>query len=366
MGERLPPLEELVSGRQPDPAFWRGLRVLLTGHTGFKGAWAALWLRRLGAEVHGLALAPDTDPSLWIEAGEGLLATETRADLADAAAVRATVAAARPEIVLHLAGQALVRRALEAPLETVRTNTLGTANLLEALRFCDSLRAAVIVTTDKVYDNDESGRGFAESDRLGGDEPYGASKAAAELLTRAYASTYFAPRGIGVGTARAGNVIGGGNWSADRLVPDIWRAAVRGVPLVLRAPLATRPWQHVLEPLAGYFLYAEALAAGGDVPSALNFGPAHDAPVTVAEIATSMAEALGVAQPWRVEPDADLAEARLLALDSRLARNSLGWHPHLAAPDAVEWTASWYAAHRGGAEARTLCLDQIDRYEALP
>lgn len=358
-------MTEPVTDRAPDPDFWRGRRVLLTGHTGFKGTWAALWLRRLGAEVHGFALAPDTDPSLWIEAGEGLLATETRADLADADAVRGVVEQARPEIVLHLAGQALVRRATQAPLETVRTNTLGTANLLDALRACDSLRAAVIVTTDKVYDNDESGRAFVESDRLGGDEPYGASKAAAEMLTRAYARSYFAPRGIGVGTARAGNVIGGGNWSADRLVPDIWRAAVRGVPLVLRAPSATRPWQHVLEPLAGYFLYAEALAVGGDVAEALNFGPAEDAPVTVAEIAVSMAEALGVARPWRVEPDAGLSEARLLALDSTLAQASLGWRPRLAAPEAVAWTASWYAAHRGGADARTLCLDQIGRYEAL-
>ncbi|HEX5184297.1 MAG TPA: CDP-glucose 4,6-dehydratase [Allosphingosinicella sp.] len=359
-------MTQAAGGRAPDPAFWRGRRVLLTGHSGFKGAWAALWLRRLGAEVHGFALAPDTEPSLWIEAGEGLLTAETRADLADAAAVRDAVAEARPEIVLHLAGQALIRRAAQAPLETVLTNTLGTANLLEALRACDSLRAAVIVTTDKVYDNDESGRAFAESDRLGGDEPYGASKAAAEILTRAWARSWFAPRGIGIATARAGNVIGGGNWSADRLVPDIWRAAVRGEPLVLRAPSATRPWQHVLEPLAGYFLYAEALAAGGDVPQALNFGPAEGAPVTVAEIARSMAEALGVERPWRVEPDPGLGEARLLALDSSLARARLGWRPRLAAPEAVAWTASWYAAHRGGADTRTLCLDQIDRYEALP
>jgi len=355
-----------VSGRGPDPAFWSERRVFLTGHTGFKGAWAALWLWHLGAEVHAFALAPDTEPNLWGEAGNGILTGETRADLADLEALRAAITFARPEIVLHLAGQALVRRAYVDPLGTVRSNTLGTANLLEALRGCDTLRAAIIVTTDKVYRNDESGRAFEEEHPLGGDDPYSASKAAAEMLTRAYAQSYFSGRGVGVATARAGNVIGGGNWSPDRLVPDIVRAVDRNLPLVLRAPSATRPWQYVLEPLAGYLVYAEALAAKADVPAALNFGPGDDARVTVAELAAEMASALGADRSWRMEPDPSFAEARLLALDSTLARQSLGWRSRMSAQEAVSWTASWYAAHRAGADPRTLCLDQIVSYEALP
>jgi CDP-glucose 4,6-dehydratase len=359
-------LEELVTGRRPDPAFWRGRRVLLTGHTGFKGAWAALWLNHLGAEVHGFALAPDTEPSLWEEAGRGLLASEVRGDLADAAAIGGAVRAARPQIVLHLAAQALVGRGYEDPVGTVRTNSLGTVNLLEALRTCDALEAAVVVTTDKVYANDGSGRPLVEDDALGGDEPYGASKAAAELLTHAFARSFFAPRGVPVATARAGNVIGGGNWSAGRLIPDIWRAAAAGVPPMLRAPASTRPWQHVLEPLAGYLAYAEDLAAGRPVPPALNFGPPPGPPVTAAALAEAMLAALGAKPAWEAQAGAGLPEAALLALDSSLARESLGWQARLAAPEAVQWTAAWYAAHRGGADARTLCLDQIVQYEALP
>ena len=354
------------TGRRPDRGFWRGRRVLLTGHTGFKGAWAALWLEHLGAQVHGFALAPDTQPSLWAEAGEGLLASEVRGDLADPAALAAAVAAARPHIVLHLAAQALVHRGYEDPVGTVRTNSLGTVNLLDALRRCDTLEAAVIVTTDKVYANDGSGRPLVEGDALGGEEPYGASKAAADLLTQAFARSFFDPRGVAVATARAGNVIGGGNWSADRLVPDIWRSAISGVPLVLRAPASTRPWQHVLEPIAGYLAFAEDLAAGRPVPRALNFGPPPGAPVTVAALAEAMLDALGVRRHWDVQTEGQMPEAALLALDSSLADRSLGWRARLTAADAVRWTAAWYAAHRGGAAARMLCLDQIHQYEALP
>ena len=241
-----------LAGSEPDGGFWQGRRVFLTGHTGFKGAWAALWLADLGAEVHGFALPPHTEPSLWEQVGTGLLAGETLADLADRDALTEAVRRARPQIVLHMAAQALVTRSYADPVGTFATNVLGTAHLLDALRAADGLEAVVVVTTDKVYANDGSGRVFVEDDPLGGGDPYSASKSAAELLTRSFAASFFDPAGVPVATARAGNVLGGGDWSADRLAPNIWRAARSGVPLLLRSPQATRPWQHVLEPLAGY------------------------------------------------------------------------------------------------------------------
>jgi CDP-glucose 4,6-dehydratase len=366
VGEWPAALEDLVSQRRlPDPAFWRGRRVLLTGHTGFKGAWAALWLERLGAEVHGFALPAESGPCLWPALGTRLLAGETLGDLGDRDALGTAVAAARPQIVLHMAAQALVRRGFADPVGTFATNALGTAHLLEALRGAGGLEAILVVTTDKVYANDGSGRAMVEGDRLGGADPYSASKAAAELIARSYGLSFFEPAGVPVATARAGNVIGGGDWAEDRLVPDVWRAARAGEALRLRAPHAGRPWQHVLEPLAGYLVYLEGLAAGADPPRALNFGPAPDTTMTVAALAEAIGSALGNDRLWVADPGPHPPEATTLSLDISLARASLGWTPRLDARAAAGWTAGWYSGFAAGASARDLCGAQIDDYEAL-
>ena len=355
----------MVGSIAPSPDFWSGRRVLLTGHSGFKGGWAALWLQRLGAEVHGLALAPETDPSLWREVGQGILASEHLCDVADAEAVQRVVVAARPQIVLHMAAQALVRRSYADPLGTVATNVTGTANLLDALRHVDGIEAALIVTTDKVYANAGMTRNFVEDDRLGGHDPYSASKAAAELITQSFAASFLAPLGVKVATARAGNVVGGGDWSRDRLVPEVWRAARDGVPLTLRSPDATRPWQHVLEPLAGYFRYLERLAGGDDLPGALNFGPLPGTPLTVAQVAEAMADALGVERGWRQDEGEHPPEMQWLSIDPSQARVSLGWTPMLDSGATIEWTARWYDQHRCGTPSKELCLQQIHDYENL-
>lgn len=365
MGGRQSPVEKLVSRQAtPDSSFWHDKRVLLTGHTGFKGAWTALWLARLGAEVHGFALPPATTPALWDELGAEL-ASETLADLADRDAVRDAVARARPEIVLHMAAEALVRPSFADPVRTIATNAMGTVHLLEALRDAPSLAAALIVTTDKVYANLEAGRDFVESDPLGGHDPYSASKAAAEVLTRSYAASFFDPAGVKVATARAGNVIGGGDWSADRLVPDVWRAARSGKPLRLRAPDSTRPWQHVLEPVGGYLLYIEALLGERQVPRALNFGPPPGQSMTVGEVAAAVGAALGIDRPWERDHGPHPPEMKVLSIDPALARTTIGWEARLDFPATIEWTANWYARHLRGEPAPALCAEQIARYEAL-
>lgn len=355
----------MSAAANPSGDFWKGRRVLLTGHTGFKGAWTALWLNRLGAQVHGLALPPETEPSLWREIGTGLLAGEAQADVRDLEALRQCVSRTRPQIVLHMAAQALVRPGFADPLGTIAINSMGTANLLEALLGSDGLEAVLVVTTDKVYANEDGGRDFVECDALGGDDPYSASKAAAEILTHAFAASFFDPLGVPVATARAGNVIGGGDWSADRLVPDVWRAIRSGEPLLLRDPQATRPWQHVLEPLAGYFRYVEVLVGRSGVPRALNFGPRPGGALTVAEVASAVAAEMGCGQPWRADGRSHPPERKLLSIDPGLAEVAIGWTPRLDYRTAIEWTARWYARHLEGAAAHALCLDQIDRYEAL-
>lgn len=350
----------------PSRAFWGGRRVLLTGHTGFKGSWAALWLEELGARVAGYALAPDQTPSLFEVLG-GAHERSTIADLADVASLTACVEDFRPEVILHLAAQPLVRRSYREPAATFATNVQGTVNLLDVARGLDGLAAVLVVTTDKVYANDGTGRRFVEDDRLGGHDPYSASKAACELATASYRSTYFASRGVGVATARAGNVVGGGDWSEDRLVPDIWRAISAGRAPALRYPRSTRPWQHVLESIAGYLLYVEALAARpAETPPALNFGPAPEMPdVTVAEVAEIFADAAGASAAW-VQAEGDHPhEMAALALDPSLAVATLGWTPRLDPAAALRWTAEWYRSFEAGTDPRKLTLSQIERYEQL-
>lgn len=346
-----------------DRAFWNGKRVLLTGHTGFKGSWAAIWLAGLGAEVTGLALAPDQDPSLFELAGVERLVRSRIVDLRELAAVQAAVANEAFDLVLHMAAQPIVRTAIGEPVETFATNVMGTAHLLQALRGQASLKALLVVTSDKVYANDGSGRAFAEGDALGGKDPYSASKAATEIVVQSFAQSYYEPAGVAVATARGGNVIGGGDFSRDRIVADIVRAARRREPVALRHPEATRPWQHVLDCVAGYLAYLQALAREPGAPRAMNFGPRPDGPsVTVGQLATLGVEALG-ALPWRHEPDPGSLEAQALAIDAGLARRALGFESRLDAPAAVALTMDWHRRQANGEDALALCREEIAAYE---
>jgi CDP-glucose 4,6-dehydratase len=347
-----------------NPGFWSGKRVLLTGHTGFKGSWAAIWLSRMGAEVTGLALPPDQQPALFVLAGVERQVGSRFVDLRNADAVSTAVGGRDFDLVLHMAAQPIVRTSVEDPIGTFETNIMGTAHLLQALRSQSGLQAVLAITSDKVYANNETGRAFAEGDNLGGKDPYSASKAATEIVVQSFARSYF--QSVPVGTARGGNVIGGGDFSRDRLVADIVRAARGGAPVVLRHPEATRPWQHVLDCLAGYFRHIEALATDPATPRALNFGPKPGgAEVSVGELATLGVEALG-GQPWRHEPDPTSLEAKSLAIDASLARKALGFESRLDAPEAVALTMDWYRRQAAGEDALSLCLEQIEGYEGRP
>jgi CDP-glucose 4,6-dehydratase len=352
--------------RRPDPAFWRDKRVLLTGHTGFKGGWAALWLHRMGAKVTGLALAPDQTPALFDLARVDAATASHIVDLRDRAGVAAVVAGGPYDVVLHLAAQPIVRASIEDPVGTFATNVMGTAHLLDALRAGPAPQAVVCVTSDKVYANNETGRAFQEGDALGGKDPYSASKAAAEITVASFARSFFERTGVPVATARGGNVIGGGDFSRDRLVSDIVRAVRSGQPLVLRHPDSTRPWQHVLDCIAGYLVYAEALAADPSTPRQVNFGPVPGgAEIAVGPLATAALKALGSDNAWRHEPDPTSIEAKALAIDTTLAERRLGFASRLDGPEAVRWTMDWYREQGLGTDARTLTLDQIATYESL-
>lgn len=347
-----------------NPAFWRGRRVLLTGHTGFKGGWAALWLHRLGAEVTGLALAP-TPTSLFELAHVGDTLRSHLVDVRDAQAVAAVVDAAQPQLVLHMAAQPLVRRALAEPVESFAVNVLGTVHLLQALRRAPDLTAVLVVTSDKVYANNINGHPHVEADRLGGSEPYSASKAATEIVSAAMAQSFLASNGVAVATARAGNVIGGGDFALDRLVPDTVRAALTAQTLTLRQPEASRPWQHVLDCVAGYLTYLAALGVGESLPTALNFGPRLRARATVAQLATAMLDAMGAKQGWTHAPELNSLETKALALDSRLARRTLGWTERLIDKHMIAATAAWYRAWAEGNDMRAVTLGQISEYETM-
>ena len=350
--------------------FWRGRRVLLTGHTGFKGAWMSLWLRRLGARVTGLALPPATEPNLWSILGAGLKDAEggrsVIGDIRDAELVRGTVARADPQIVIHMAAQALVRESYRDPLATYATNVMGTAALLQACRSLPHLECVVIVTSDKVYANDGGeGRAFEENDRLGGHDPYSNSKACTELLTASFRDSFYAG-GPPVATARAGNVIGGGDWSEDRLIPDCVRALRSGKAVNLRYPDAVRPWQHVLEPLSGYLALAEGLVkAPRATPRAVNFGPDPASFCTVREVVDTFGARFSGRPGWVRDPAPQPAEAQALTLSSALAGRTLDWHPRLDIRESLSWTADWYLAHSAGKNMWEFSEEQIARYGDL-
>ena len=347
-----------------DSDFWRRRRVLVTGHTGFKGAWLSLWLQSLGADVTGLASGPPTSPSLYELAGVGAHRRERALDVCDARAVREAFDQAMPEVVLHLAAQATVRESLRDPLGTYHVNVLGTASVLEAVRTAGGVRAVVVVTSDKCYENSgASARSFAEGDALGGDDPYSSSKACAEIVTAAYRSSYFrgvdAPR---VASARAGNVIGGGDWGADRLLGDIVRAVQEGRPLRVRNPQAVRPWQHVLNPLSGYLLLAEELWRADDVARAWNFGPNAEHARTVRWVVETLAALWGDGLEWEPDTGSNPPEAERLSLDSTAAERRLGWRPGWGLEQALQKVVEWHQAERRGADARRLTLGQIEAF----
>jgi CDP-glucose 4,6-dehydratase len=351
-------------------AFWQGRRVLVTGHTGFKGSWLSLWLQSLGAKVSGLALPPPTSPSLFEVArvAEGM---ESRiADLRHASQALAAAQAADPEIVLHLAAQPLVRQSYADPVETYATNVMGTLHLLEAIRTLPRVRAVVIVTSDKCYENREWWWGYRETDPPGGFDPYSSSKGCVEILTAAYRNSYFHPsrypeHKVAVATARAGNVIGGGDWAADRLIPDCVRAIEAGAPVHLRSPDAIRPWQHALDPLAGYLMLAERLCGDGAAfGEAWNFGPSDDDARPVREVVEELVRLWGGGARWEVDAAPQPHEATYLKLDCSKARMRLGWRPRWPLTAALEKVCSWHKAMAKGADMRDFTLAQIREFES--
>lgn len=348
--------------------FWAGKRVLVTGHTGFKGSWLTLWLKMLGARVSGYALAPPTDPSLWHQLGlEGEIESHL-ADVRDLPALVRVFAQVQPEVVFHLAAQSLVRPSYSDPVATYATNVMGTVHLLEAVRKTPGVRVVVNVTSDKCYENQEWTRGYREDDPMGGRDPYSSSKGCAELVTAAYRSSFFCgeAEGAALASVRAGNVIGGGDWAADRLVPDFVRATQRGQKVRIRNPRATRPWQHVLEPLYGYLSLAELLwDEGHEFAGGWNFGPADEDAVPVENVVSTLASLWGEPAGWTADPGPHPHEAHFLKLDSSKSRNQLQWRPRLDLQTALKWTIEWYKGATDEADARTLCLRQIESYEEL-
>lgn len=350
------------------PDFWRGRRVLVTGHTGFKGGWLALWLERMGARVSGISLPPPAEPNLFTLAQIGAGVNSHFADIRDFNLLAPLLVQSKPEIIFHLAAQPLVRASYREPLETLATNVMGTAHVLEAARQCERLRVVQVITTDKVYENREWPWPYRENDPLGGHDPYSASKAAAELVVASYRQSFLAARGVSVASVRAGNVIGGGDWAGDRLLPDCVRAFQAGQPVILRRPGAVRPWQHVLEPLHGYLLLAEqqwreAEGGGGSrYSTAFNFGPDASGEATVGEVARLAAAAWGAGEVVEQPDPAAPHEAGLLTLDASLARARLGWRPRWPVAQAVQESVSWYRAVQAGADPRQLCLEQIETY----
>jgi CDP-glucose 4,6-dehydratase len=358
-------MEDLVK------SVWHGRKVFLTGHTGFKGGWLALWLAQLGADVRGYALGPATEPNLFTVARVGSVIEDSRGDLRDQYALDRAMREFQPEVVFHLAAQPLVRHSYVDPVGTYSTNVIGTANVLESIRTLTSVRAAVIVTTDKCYLNREWHWGYRETDPLGGYDPYSSSKACVEILSASYRSSYFSPdrfgiHGVALATARAGNVIGGGDWSEERLVPDLIRGFMLGRPVLIRRPLAIRPWQHVLEPIAGYLALGERLLAGNIAfADAWNFGPGDDDVWPVGRIATEMAHRWGNGASWITDESETFHEAGYLKLDSSKARSELHWLSQLRLKSALEWLVDWYQAWQRGADMHAFTLSQIVRYEEI-
>jgi CDP-glucose 4,6-dehydratase len=340
-------------------SFWAGRRVFLTGHTGFKGAWLTLMLRELGAQVHGFALPPPTEPSMFALLGLAYACQHHVGDIRDLSALEGAMRAANPEIVIHMAAQSLVRTSYDSPVETYAVNVMGTVHVLDACRRMPQLKAIVAITTDKCYENVGWDWGYRENDRLGGADPYSNSKAACELVIDAYRKTFFTTNGVALASVRAGNVIGGGDFALDRLVPDAIRAFSAGEPLSIRNPLSIRPWQHVIEPLTGYLRLAERLHADASLAQGWNFGPRTEESASVGHVADILAAAWGKGARWEQDPREHPHEAATLKLDSTRARLALGWTPRLTLEQALQLSVEWYRALHLGEDLAALTARQI-------
>lgn len=352
-------------------SFFSGKRVFVTGHTGFKGSWLSIWLHSLGACVTGYALEPPTDPSLFALARVGELVTSVIADVRDLERLKAEMALASPEIVIHMAAQPLVRDSYKIPVDTYAINVMGTVHLLEAVRACPSVRAVVNVTTDKVYENREWAWGYRENEPFGGYDPYSNSKGCSELVTVAYRSSYFNPadyarHGVALASARAGNVIGGGDWALDRLVPDILRAILADEPVHIRNPHAIRPWQHVLEPLSGYLMLAQKLYVGGvRFAEGWNFGPSDDDARPVEWIVRRICDCWGKGARYEIDAGEHPHEAHYLKLDCSKAKAELGWQPRWSLDRSLDSIIAWTHAYRRKGDLRDECMQQITEYQAI-
>jgi len=352
-------------------AFWQDKRVLVTGHTGFKGSWLSLWLQKLGANVFGYALSPPTEPSLFEVAHVADGMVSIRGDVRDLEHLQATIARFRPEIIIHMAAQPLVRYSYENPVETYSTNVMGTVNLLEAVRRSEGVRVVVCITSDKCYENKEWLWGYRENERMGGRDPYSSSKGCAELAISAYRHSYFPPEdfqhhGVALASTRAGNVIGGGDWAKDRLIPDIMTAIMEKRPVIIRNPHAIRPWQHVLEPLNGYLCLVEQLwIRGPELAQAWNFGPSSDDAQTVSWIVEYLTNLWGEGACWELDSAQHPHEDNYLKLDCSKARSLLGWAPKLRLSTALDWIVEWYRGHQQNRDMRALTEAQITRFEDI-
>jgi len=345
------------------PQFWRGKRVFLTGHTGFKGGWLSLWLQSFGAELCGLALAPPTQPSLFEVARVAPGMASVVGDIRSLEAVLQAMQTFKPQIVIHIAAQPLVRQSYREPVETYSTNVMGTVHVLEAARRTDSVRCIVNVTTDKCYENREWEWGYRETEPMGGYDPYSNSKGCAELVTSSYRRSFFQNSGVGLASARAGNVIGGGDWASDRLVPDVLRALERNEPIVIRNPNSTRPWQHVLEPLCGYLTLAERLWQDGQIfAEGWNFGPLEEDAKPVIWIVERMVKAWGGGTSWELDAANHPHEAHYLKLDIAKARHRLAWRPRWNLDTALSKVILWQQAWHGKQDMQQVCLEQIRQY----
>lgn len=354
---------EVMQGKV-NPLFWNGKKVFMTGHTGFKGSWMSLWLQKMGAIVKGYALDPPSDPALFTEAGIGKDMESQIGDIRDLEGIKKSMREFNPDILIHMAAQPLVRLSYVEPIDTYMTNVMGTANVLEAARSCKNLKAIVSVTTDKCYENKEWAWGYRENEPMGGYDPYSSSKGCAELVTAAYRNSFFnTSSSAAIATARAGNVIGGGDWAEDRLVPDILKAFEKKETVIVRNPLATRPWQHVLEPLSGYLVLAENLYTGGSpFAEAWNFGPQDEDCKTVQWMLDHMVSLWGNGASWQLDENSHPHEARLLKLDCSKAKAELKWEPRWHVDQALEKIISWHHAWLKGQDMKENCLKEIDQY----
>lgn len=350
---------------KPKQSFWLDKKVLITGHTGFKGSWLSLWLSNLGAKVSGISLAPVTQPNLFSLTKLQEIVDNRYTDVRDANILASQVAEISPEIVFHLAAQPLVRNSYRAPLETFSTNIMGTANILDSLRDISSVKVAVIITTDKVYKNKEWFYPYRENDTLGGHDPYSSSKAASEIVISSYRDSFLSKQGISLASCRAGNVIGGGDWSEDRLIPDAIRAWETNTPLYIRNPSAVRPWQHVLEPLAGYMVLAEKLWDEKNLAGAYNFGPETNTSATVREVIEYANKCYGCGEIVFEEGEETLHEAGLLTLEIVKAKNILGLESKMSLNKSIEQTMSWYREIAKGTSPYERCISEIHQFEGL-